>query len=228
MRPRGCPTRRAGFALVLACAASAAAADVYKIVGPDGRVTFSDRPPVGTDGSHSAIVAHATASSARLSISALPPTSAGVTGTPPGAASAPRAAEEDRARAPLAPALSQALVAVLAGEDRVQSLFEACTRAQPEAYERFSDHLRTWRHRNVQIITQADRVMAIGLSSSGRAALQAAARSEVDADLAPVLRGPRSRLVQWCSQGADQLLDGTLDIAGRPAITEPIARWVAP
>jgi hypothetical protein len=214
--------------LALACAATTAVADVYKIVGSDGRVTYSDRPPVDA---RSAVVAHTSASMPRMSISALPATSAGASGAAPAraAASAPPANETPTAaRAPLAPDLSKALVAVLSGEDHVQSMFDACTGAQPGTYERLADHVRTWRHHNIQLIAQADRILAIGLSPSGREALETTAQSRVDTDLSPILHGPHARLVQWCDLGADQLLDGTLDIAGRADITEPISRWIAP
>jgi hypothetical protein len=50
----------------------------------------------------------------------------------------------------------------------------------------------------------------------------------VDAELAPLVHGPHARLVEWCGQGADRLLDGTLDLAARPEVAEPISRWVAP
>lgn len=44
------PWAAAGLALVLGLAAfSAGAQGVYRIVGPDGRVTFSDRPPPASD-----------------------------------------------------------------------------------------------------------------------------------------------------------------------------------
>ena len=46
MRPRLSPRhRRAVLAAVLGCAALPALA-LYKVVGPDGRVTYTDRPPV--------------------------------------------------------------------------------------------------------------------------------------------------------------------------------------
>lgn len=47
---RSFPARRLGAALALAAVACSAGAQVYRIIGPDGKVTFSDQPPPASSG----------------------------------------------------------------------------------------------------------------------------------------------------------------------------------
>jgi len=228
MTKRGWRARRAGLALVLASLAPAAAAEVYKIVGPDGQVTYSDRPPVAAPGASATVVGP------RPKEAPVPnpegPRLQNPPSTPPRArAAAPASsATEARPRPPLPAPLVQALQDVLAREGLVQAMFDTCTRTQPELYDRLSDHVRIWRHHNLQLVTQADRVAGIGLTPAGRKEVQAVAQARVDAQMQPLLRGPRGPLAQWCEVGVHQLVDGTLDLEGDSAVTEPIAAWTAP
>jgi glutaredoxin len=43
------PSRRVAGALLVLLASAACAQPIYRIVGPDGKVTFTDRPPVGDE-----------------------------------------------------------------------------------------------------------------------------------------------------------------------------------
>lgn len=148
-----CPGKKAWVGLLITCTAALAPAQtIYRVVGPDGKVTFTDRPPGNAEAAQQQQTAKpAPASETRP----MPQPAASATETATAKkANAAKATPADRpAAAPAEPkpvdeALLRALVAVLFQETLVRKSEELCISTLPTSMKRYGDAADGWRQRN--------------------------------------------------------------------------------
>lgn len=205
-------------AALLAGAAAARAqeqspAPVYRIVAPDGRVIYSDRPP--TDERYRSSVVNRGAASGAL---VMPPPITAITAwnslsadarrgivppPPPNGASSPTVVTET-----LADALSQ----VLARAEIVETMRSACVRAAPSASSAYGEAARLWNERNATVTAQAYRVMLAGFETARRAKLEATAHTRLAGIQQPLASAAPAARLRWCDEAADSVSHGALDV----------------
>jgi hypothetical protein len=182
----------------------------YRIVAPDGKVTFSDRKPTDEK-----LVTR--------QVGAAPPIAPLFT---PGTAlfepprpGAPSTLASDLqpqltiAGKPFPPGLPDAVLSVLGHQFYVQTLVETCGRMSPAALERFQIIVRNWRDRNAEVLGRSNRITFALFTPVQRDLLRLTARSRLERLLAPPDATDAER-GRWCDHAADDLLRRQLELVG--------------
>lgn len=217
-----------GVSLLLVAAwSSAHAGPVYKIVGPDGRITFSDTPPaeaasgtyevVGSQGSaipspppeqpHSA---DSRADEARVAALA-----------PPKQAS--RAVALNEIQSEPSAELEGAVIGVLGIEDIVKRTEEVCVETLPTSFSTYAAAVAAWQARNGAIVARAREVLASEFDAATGAALSAGLRLKNDGMFTPVRAASAAARISWCDESFASMGDGKMDVHGNPKLTAPLA-----
>jgi len=214
-------TRLIAGALVLVLAGSAAAQKVYRITGPDGKVTFSDQPPSQGDatllrGGPRAPAAAASAAGAE--------TPGAPAGDAHGAKRATRVREGAAGATPAAAdrALQNSVVELLSNEQIVARFERLCTGTVPGSRVKFSGAADRWRQRHASLNARRDAVMGEMLDAAHRNSLIESARMAVEATFAPVEQMDTRNRAQWCDRNTEQLNAGRLDRHQDASITAPL------
>jgi hypothetical protein len=182
----------------------------YRIVSPDGRVTFSDRKP--TDEKLQARQLGQAAPTAPLFTPGTALFEPPRPGAPSTAASdlTPPLSATGR---PFPPGLPDAVLSVLGHQFFVQTLMESCRRTGPAAQDRFQTIVRNWRDRNADILGRSNRITFMLFTAEQRDLLRATARSRLDRLLAPADATDAER-ARWCDHAADDLVRRQLELVG--------------
>jgi len=207
-----------GFAGELGCAqpSDQPPGQVYRIVGPDGRVTFSDRPP--TDAGMRASIVNRQAASGAL---VMPPPITAITPWTSLSADARRGivppiplGETTASPSVVTFALADALSAVLARVELVEVMRSTCVRTAPSASSAYSDAAQRWRERNAVVVAQTDKVVQSAFDVAQRSKLLATAHTRVSAVMLALASAAPAAKIQWCEASADTLAHGALDLQG--------------
>lgn len=193
--------------LLLALASVAAAQKVYRSVGPDGKVVFSDTPPVDRE-------------AVPLPAGRAKPVAA----TTPTAAPATDTAGKTDASGPshLAIKAAAAGLAILTDTEALVRSFETtCTAAAQGSASRYSSAAGAWRGRHGELLAKRDAAL-VQLPPERRQAIQAHSRSVAQGLMQPIHQGPLAQRVKWCDQSAEEITAGKLDKHNDPAVTGPM------
>ena len=218
------------LAAVLSAAAGSVAADglVYKIVGPDGKITYSDRPP--TDARQRASVVNRAAASVALvmppPITAITPWASLSGDARRGIVPALPLGETAASRSVVTYALADALSSVFARAELVQTMRDICVRSAPSAYSAYDESARRWQERNAAVVAQAERVLQNAFDGPQRAKLQATAHTRLSGILTPLASSPVEAKILWCDASADALVKGALDMQGAASVAAPVTNFV--
>jgi len=193
-----------------------AAAQTYRIVGPDGKITYSDRKPTDPQLKTRQLGQKETA----------PLVSAGrepfelhtLATLPPGSRAAVPLADGvvppvDVTGKPFPPGLPDAVLAVLVHQFFVQTLVETCSRVRPTFIERYRTGVRNWRDRNGEILDRSNRVTFARFTAEQRDLLRATGRARL-AQLTPRPDASEAERVAWCDTMNDDLVRHQMDLVG--------------
>jgi len=203
-------------ALLGAGAVVPVAAQTYRIVGPDGKITYSDRKPTDpqmktrqlgqtvtapllTPGNEPFDL-HPQPAGSRL---ARPAPSAGDGLAPP----------VDVTGKPFAPGLPDAVFDVIVHQFFVQSLVETCSRLQPAATERYQGAVRNWRDRNADLLAMSNRIAFTRFTAEQRDILRATGRTRLQQLLPPADASEADR-IQWCARMSTDLARHQMELVG--------------
>jgi hypothetical protein len=219
MRPRNA----ALFVLLLP---GVAAAQLYKIVGPDGKVTYSDRPPMIANG---AVQIIKSGGSVPLADKPNAPDTAGANVPAPAEAgrstSGPWAAKhairsehgngapdlnEGAGRSRVN--LLRGLRVVLGNMRLVEETSALCTSTLPTSFKQYDGAASLWKSRNGDVINQANAVLSAAFSASERAQLEMDARQTTDSMLQVVRNADTARRITWCDKSVGEMSSGALDL----------------
>ena len=223
-----CPGKKAWVGLLITCTAALAPAQtIYRVVGPDGKVTFTDRPP----GNAEAAQQQQTAKPAPASETRPMPQPAASATEPATAkkANAAKATPADRpAAAPAEPkpvdeALLRALVAVLFQETLVRKSEELCISTLPTSMKRYGDAADGWRQRNAVWLDKAQKQM-LNLGPEFQRVVKTRVDDDISKLLKPVNDASMHQRIKWCDQTAQDLPKGTLDLGGKSMVTGPLSQ----
>ena len=222
------PSRRllpAVFLAVLsgACAAAPAPAPTpapagngptYRIVGPDGKVTFSDRKP--TDPQLKTRELGQTVTAPLLAPSAQPFDLHPATSFPPTARPSGNdglAPAVDVSGKPFPPGLPDAILDVVVHQFFVQTLMETCGRLRPAAIERYQAGVLNWRLRNAEILDKSNRITFARFTGEQRDTLRATGRARL-AQLIPSHDLPEADRMAWCDSMSTDLARRQFELVG--------------
>jgi hypothetical protein len=173
-----------------ALAAPAAAGSVFRVVGPDGRVTYTDRPP----GAASAATPSSNASTGRDALVAAPAAVAG----------------------PLTQGQHDLLMALIGVEAVRESVREAgllCERMPGPTAAHFTRAEQDWQGRNLAYHARSDRLLTDGLQPEQRQYLHDEVKRRVTTFMLAVRAATPAERSAWCERSAGEIDRGDLDVA---------------
>jgi len=185
----------------------------YRIIGPDGKVTFSDRKP--TDPQQHTRELGKTITAPLLAPAAGPfdlrPATTASTARPVvGDGQTPAV---DISGKPFPPGLPDAVLTVLVHQFFVQSLIETCGRQRPAFLERYQGGVRNWRDRNAEILAKSNRVAFARFTGEQRDTLRATARQRLASVMPPAGASDAERAV-WCDRVSTDLATHQYELVG--------------
>jgi hypothetical protein len=200
-------------ALLTVCAVAPALAQTYRSVGPDGKITFSDRKPTDPTQQTRQLgqkqVAPLLAPSPEL-FDLRPASKAPVLRSTVGEG---QVTAVDIGGHPFPPGLPEAILDVLVHQFFVQSLVETCSRARPAFTERYQGAVRNWRDRNGEILAKSNHVNFTRFTGEQRDLLRATARQR----LAPLMPQPgalEAERDEWCDRMSTDLARRQFELVG--------------
>lgn len=237
---------RSLVSLVLLSLAAHAGAQVYKTVGPDGKVSYSDRPPleatapekvriVKDGGTRTATGADLLKHGAAARPPAAPPASTSSVARTPEEWRAFAAAKRASAvagvwePAPLTPdqqarqfeqgkRLAPGVTVALRQASLTRAATSMCMRTQPASKLRYELALQEWEARNRPVTKRAYELLAKYFPHSDRAQLEAMAQKESHDTLNEVARTSPAQRINWCEQMRDSIAGGRADLAASAPI----------
>lgn len=219
------------FALIWFCiggmtATAAMAQQMYKVVGPDGKITFSDRPALQSPGKISVMHAY----TLRPYVTQRTPSELAAAEAAKKAAAAIPAVPVDAGAALVAPVLTteveDAVVTVMGQVDFARRFYNFCNGNMAGA-RAFNAAARAWNQRNAVPIHQQQRLLMEVVSPAKRDELQgkvAAMLAEESAKVAA--RNPAERQT-WCAGVVAELNSGKADIVQPAMMAVPIVAYHA-
>jgi hypothetical protein len=227
------PLRRLLPALLLAALTGAQAAEpvvagpTYRIVGPDGKVTYSDRKP--TDVNVRTRELGQTVTAPLLSPGSQPFDLRAATSLPSNARSGTSdgiTPAVDISGKPFPPGVPDAILDVVVHQFFVQTLVETCGRLQPAFIERYQGGVRNWRDRNAEILNKSNRITFSRFTGEQRDVLRATGRARL-AQLMPAPGASEAEKIAWCVGMSSDLARHQFELVGDLRVA-PILYYQAP
>ena len=211
------------FSTVVA-ASGAMAQQMYKVVGPDGKITFSDRPALHTPGKVSVMHSY----TLRPYVTQRTPaerSAAEAAGKAAGAIPAVPADPNAVQLAPvLTPELEDAVVTVMGQVEFARRFYNFCNGSLTEA-KAFSAAARAWSQRNAAPIHHQNRLVMEVLSPAKRDELQGKVVALLkDESIKVASRSPKERQA-WCAGVVAELNSGKADIVQPAMMAVPIVPY---
>jgi hypothetical protein len=199
--------------LLLAASTAAAPQKIYRSVGPDGKVLFSDKPDAG---SNAAMVTTAPASAAaRATGSQSPPVRPGPDTrqkqgylAPPGPNGAPRGGPPPAVFESALPGLT-----TLGSTQLHVDLFEdVCGSGVPESARKYRRAAGTWRDRHTALLDKYNTfILSLSPDQHRRLATENLAIAARPNPRQPAVGADQGQLRRRCDETADEIMAGRLD-----------------
>ena len=190
--------------------AGTASAKICKTVGPDGTVTYTDRPADACD-----------AEQAAQSKAGEPASGAKQATRKEGAPSETPAAPVTAA-APVTSA-ETAVVGILGIEDLVQRSYDFCTGVLPTSVVRYGNAADGWRDRNAKATMKMRRALNQTFNGPQQKSMIEGVKARNQKQLAPVVSAPKEAQIKWCDQTASEIESKALDI--KDTLLAPLATF---
>jgi hypothetical protein len=220
------------FFVVIACTAFSAtclAQSVYKAVGPDGKIVYTDQPLLEPNTQAKAM----TNTSMRTSTVPAAETNARKLGSAQADASAAmapkKALRKDDTRTatagervvPIDEATQQALITIIGFENLVTRVTRMCTDTLPTSMNKYAEMSENWTARHSALLEKKNKIMA-AYPAEERARITSVIASKNDRDLALVASAHAGRRIPWCQQSVSEVNGGRMDVYNTPRIAEPL------
>jgi len=226
--------RRSAFLMILLmAAANGLLAQVYKSVGPDGKIVYTDKPPTGAD-TKSTVISAPTQTPPQPSSPTTKPTPVAADapvsqGSKSATAKKAQRVEAPRNDAPATPevdaVLEKAVTAVMGYDDLVRQAEDVCMRTLPTSFKKYSAATNGWKQRNAVILSQQQRVLSQAFSASQRQVMEAGVRTRNQQMFAPILSAPTASKIKWCDQTVDEINNGAMDVHNKPNLSMPLMNY---
>lgn len=192
-----------------------ASAEIYKSVGTDGKVSYSNVAPSGKNAPVSVVQAPAVRGAVPSSALA-----AAQVAQPRQLAARPaqRGADPDAGGRILTPDVISAVSNVMGVAQLVSSSREFCVSTLPTSYRKYSTAADGWGHRNSAVVAQKDRILSHPVQQLVAEALSADMVRKTASLMQPVRQSSTAERIQWCDKAFADVDRGVLDLVGRPSI----------
>lgn len=209
----------------------AQAQGLYRIVGADGRVTYSDQAPaalpqagrVDVMRGASGIVQQGPvgqpvgyrreAPAPAVAPRSAPSGPSGLSG--PSGSSAPATKSAD-------PSVEAAVIDVLGMEDIVRRTETICVSTAPAAARRYSAAVDDWARRNARSVLAARRVLTREFDVERRDRVESGVRALSAARFGALGDAPEARVIAWCDRSVAEMAAGQMDVQGRMRLHGPL------
>ena len=201
--------------LIFLSAAAASGADaqqLYKQVGPDGKVTFTDRQPSG-NGKVSVM-----RSNVLRPLEPDAPPASKITVNPKSSDGPAFAPTGSRAE------LEEAVSAVMLLSEVARKFDPVCS-PTPQAAKEYSVAVNAWRMRNSNFLQLHTRILMQVIDPTRRAQMQGKIGGRVDEALAEVMRLNPTWRAKWCDKSILDMTSGSNDIANNAAVAVPLITY---
>lgn len=206
-----------GLALATALPLQARAQGVYKSVGPDGKVVYTDQPPGSAQRHYSAPPPpppRGAASKSAQDRTSGPRSKRATAGEP--SPSGETGADAD---------LEKAIIGALGYEDMVARTEALCVRTLPTSSGRYMDAAEGWKRRNGNFVSQARRALAADFEPTVRQLIESGVRSRNERTLSVVNEASATSRIRWCDRSAEEIAGGAMDIGGKPVLARPLLNY---
>ena len=185
----------------------------YKIVGPDGKITFSDRKPTDPN-LHTRALGQTVVAPLLTPTNALfdlhPQNALPVAARSVGSGDAPPV---DISGRPFPPGLPDAVLDVLVHQFFVQTMVETCDHLQPAYADRYHGGVRNWRDRNSDILAKSNRILFTRFTGEQRELLRMTGRARLAQLLAPPDAAQQDKMA-WCDRMSTDLVRRQFELLG--------------
>lgn len=205
------------FLMLMCCLSAnlALAQQMYKTVGPDGKITFSDRPQLDDKSKLSVM----------KSYTLRPVEQAAPRGQGTQVAPVPRRAPGE-VSAPLSPEVEEAMLTVM-GLSEFGLRFESFCNGSPATAKLFAAANNDWKKRNAAAIDQQRRLLTVVVSPAKRAQLMDTQKQLIADETAKVLARTSAERQEWCEGVSAELNSGRSDIDKPAMMAVPIVPYRA-
>lgn len=209
------PMARSALALgvltLLLCLGGAAHAQrtIYKSVGPDGSITFTDRPPPGQQppaAKAPLVITPAPAASGAQSAGSTAKKATRKAAEPPAAAASAPTPQLD-------PAMEKAALALLSLESIISEFVELCTATLPTSSKTYLGAADQWRQRHSGLMARQQAVLRDHFSPAEQAGVRSGAKNKTRGMMAPVFAAATARKIKWCDDNAVEIATGKVDLS---------------
>jgi Domain of unknown function (DUF4124) len=231
-------------------AGGTAAQQVYRSVGPDGKVIYSDKPIVALDSK----AGHLDAATQYAKSGAKFDTKTAWYQPPVGSSSVFASATAERVaqlyrnqgfsdqrgqnygdqkrnnsqRKIVDHDLEKSVFAVQGYEDMVQQITTECAKIQPAERKQHDAALTNWMQRNSAVLAQKQRVLADAFGASQRLFMEENTRSSNRTSIEPILKSPEAARVKWCEQTVVEINRGDSDFKNKSTMTTAMMSYALP
>jgi len=178
-------------------------AKICKTVGPDGSVTYTDRPVDSCADSQTRGDAAPTDDQKAAAATA---SSAAPTSETASAAS-----------------IERSVIAILTLEDRVQRAYDVCAQLQPTSIRRYGDAIDGWRERNAAATRKMNRALGQGFNGAQQRAIRDGVGKRNGQQIESMRASPASAQLKWCEETIGEIEARALDVT--PPLTAPLASF---
>lgn len=184
-------------------AQGAASAEIYKVLGADGKIIYSNVAPKNKNTPFAVL---------------LPVGQQAVIHSAPVAAAQAQPVHHHGSET-LSPEVVGALANVMGMAHLVSSTRDFCVAALPASLKRYSSAVLGWQQRNAAVVAKKDRL----LSTSDRSLIAAALGGDMfrmtEDMMRPIKQAAAAEKVKWCDKTIADVDRGVLDLVGRASIT---------
>ena len=206
------------FLLIICCAAAygAVAQQMYKTVGPDGKVTFSDRPQLDDKSTKLSVMKSYTLRAVE----------------PPKPKADPSAPKPKRKPGPgdpqvvLTAEVEEAMISVM-GMSEFGLRFEPFCNSSPAEAKAFAAANYDWKKRNAAAIEQQKRLLTEAISPVKRANLLDTQQQLMSEEIAKVVARDAAARKEWCAGVVAELNSGRSDVDKPAMMALPIVPYRA-
>jgi hypothetical protein len=213
------PSKTLATALALAAMVSLVQAQgLYRIVAPDGRVTYSDHPPATGGQSARVDLMRVPASTAQGAAGQAAPSDTDATTALPGGRTASNAGSKSSDAT-----IEAAIIGVLGAEDAVRRTETICVSTQPSAARRYAAAVDDWARRNARPVLVARRVLSRENDARRRERIEAGVRDSNAQRFEALAAAAEASRVAWCDRSVAEIAAGRMDIHDKPNLAGPLA-----
>lgn len=213
---------------------SVAAQAVYKTVGPDGKIIYSDHPPVDSKTQSTLLNGPKAAPEIKSDRPPLPASASTAkdADTKNKSAKTPSKKGADAAKTDAAPVVNNdvlegAIIGVMGMESLVLQTEEACVNAMPTSMKRYSGAGTGWRERNASVVAQQRKLLATVFDADKRRVIVLGIKTKNDASFVPFKASNLAAKIKWCDQSIKEIESGAMDVFNNPKLAPPIMNYKA-